>query len=88
LDNTNAGLRTACLTGVATAKLSKPVVVSNGNAIALSGGDVDEAVSGLLTNGAAAGDVNGASAPSVFARVAAFRDGVLGDQDRCYQRWP
>ncbi|WP_156763186.1 neutral zinc metallopeptidase, partial [Mycobacterium sp. E787] len=88
LDNTNAGLRTACLTGVATAKLSKPVVVSNGVTIALSGGDLDEAVSGLLTNGAAAGDVNGASAPSVFARIAAFRVGVLGDQDRCYKRWP
>lgn len=88
LDNTNAGLRTACLTGVATAKLAKPVTVSNGATIALSGGDVDEAVSGLLTNGHAAGNVNGESAPSVFARVAAFRVGVLGDENGCVKRWP
>lgn len=88
LDNTNAGLRTACLTGVATAKLSKPVTVSGGDSIALSGGDVDEAVSGLLANGRAAGDVNGESAPSVFARVAAFRVGVLGDENGCIKRWP
>lgn len=88
LDNINAGLRTACLTGVATAKLSKPVTVSNGATIALSGGDVDEAVSGLLTNGRVAGNVNGESAPSVFARVAAFRVGVLGDENGCLKRWP
>jgi predicted metalloprotease len=88
LDNTNAGLRTACMTGVATAKLSKPVTVSNGDTIALIAGDVDEAVSGLLTNGQVAGDVNGVSAPSVFARVEAFRVGVLGDQDGCLKRWP
>lgn len=88
LDSTDTGLRTACLTGVATTKLAKPVTVSNGATIALSGGDVDEAVSGLLANGRAAGDINGQSAPSVFARVAAFRVGVLGDENGCFTRWP
>ena len=88
LDNTDAGLRTACLTGVATTKLSKPVTVSNGDTIALTGGDIDEGVSGLLTNGQVAGDVNGQSAPSVFARVEAFRVGVLGDENGCLKRWP
>ena len=88
LDNTNAGLRTACLTGVVTTKLAKPVTVSNGDTMALTGGDIDEAVYGLLTNGQAAGDVNGQSAPSVFARVEAFRVGVLGDESGCLKRWP
>jgi predicted metalloprotease len=90
LDNTDAGLRTACLTGVATSKFSKGVVVSNGDTIALTGGDLDEAVSGLLTptNGLAAGDVNGQSAPSAFARIDAFRTGVLGDENGCLKRWP
>jgi len=87
LDNTNAGLRTACLTGVFTTKFAKPVTVSNGATIALSGGDLDEAVSGILTNGQLAADVNGQSAASVFARVDAFRSGVLGDADGCYKRW-
>ncbi|WIM86389.1 neutral zinc metallopeptidase [Candidatus Mycobacterium wuenschmannii] len=88
LDNTNTGLRTACLTGVFTTKLAKPVKISSGVSIALSGGDLDEAVSGILTNGQVAGDVNGQSAASVFARVNAFRSGVLGDEDGCYKRWP
>jgi hypothetical protein len=88
LDNTNAGLRTACLTGVASTKFTKPVTVSNGSTLALSGGDVDEAVSGILTNGQVAGDVNGQSAASVFARVDAFRTGVLGDENGCLKRWP
>ncbi|WP_293004246.1 neutral zinc metallopeptidase [Mycobacterium sp.] len=88
LDNTNTGLRTACLTGVFTTKLAKPVSLSGGTNIALSGGDLDEAVSGILTNGQVAGDVNGQSAASVFARVDAFRNGVLGDENACFKRWP
>lgn len=88
LDNTDAGLRTACLTGVATTKLSKPITVSNGHTIGLTGGDLDEAVSGLLTNGQVASDVNGQSAPSAFARVDAFRAGVLGDENGCLKRGP
>jgi predicted metalloprotease len=88
LNNTDAGLRTACLTGVATTKLSEDVTLPDGRSFILTGGDLDEAVTGLLNNGLAASDVNGAYAPSAFARVDAFRTGVLGDEDSCYKRWP
>ncbi|BBZ76914.1 peptidase [Mycolicibacterium anyangense] len=88
LDNAEAGLRTACLTGVATTKLSKEVTTPDGNTVALTAGDIDEAVSGLLTNGLAASDVNGESVPAGFSRIDAFRIGVLGDQARCIKRFP
>ncbi|CRZ13190.1 neutral zinc metallopeptidase [Mycolicibacterium neworleansense] len=87
LDNAEAALRTACLTGVATAKMIKPVNLPNGDTILLTAGDVDEAVSGILTNGLAASDVNGESVPSGFARIDAFRVGILGDEDRCLKRF-
>ncbi|MEV0674163.1 neutral zinc metallopeptidase [Mycobacterium sp. NPDC050441] len=87
LDNAEAALRTACLTGVATAKMIKPVTVPNGDTILLTAGDVDEAVSGILTNGLAASDVNGESVPSGFARIDAFRVGILGDEQRCLKRF-
>ena len=51
LDNAEAALRTACLSGVATTKMTEAVTTSDGNTVALSAGDLDEAVSGLLTNG-------------------------------------
>jgi hypothetical protein len=88
LDTAEAGLRTACLTGVATSKLVRPVNTPDGNTVALTAGDLDEAVTGLLTNGLAASDVNGQSAPAGFARIDAFRAGVLGDQDNCVKRFP
>ena len=88
LDNAEAALRTACLTGVATVKMSKNVTTPDGNTIGLTAGDVDEAVSGILTNGLAASDVNGESVPSGFSRIDAFRVGVLGDEDRCFKRFP
>jgi predicted metalloprotease len=88
LDTAEAALRTACLTGVATAKMAKPIVTSDGHTAALTAGDVDEAVSGLLTNGLAASDVNGETVPSGFSRIDAFRNGVLGDKDRCFKRFP
>lgn len=46
-------------------------------------GDLDEAVSGLLTDGLAASDVNGETVPSGFSRVDAFRTGVLGGEQAC-----
>ena len=88
LDNAEAGLRTACLTGVATTKLANGVSTPDGNTVALTAGDLDEAVAGLLTNGLAAGDVNGESVPAGFSRIDAFRIGVLGDEDRCLKRFP
>ena len=44
-------------------------------------------MSGLLTNGLAAGDVNGEPVPAGFSRIDAFRVGVLGDEERCYKRF-
>lgn len=88
LDTAEAGLRTACLTGVATTKLSKSITTPDGQTVALTAGDIDEAVSGLLTNGLAAGDVNGETVPAGFSRIDAFRVGVLGDEARCYKRFP
>lgn len=88
LDSAEAALRTACLTGVATTKLTEPQTTADGNTVALSAGDLDEAVSGLLTNGLAASDVNGETVPSGFSRMDAFRIGVLGDEDRCFKRFP
>ncbi|KUH67585.1 peptidase [Mycolicibacterium novocastrense] len=87
LDNAEAALRTACLTGVATTKLSKSVTTPDGNTVALTAGDVDEAVSGILMNGLVASDVNGESVPSGFSRIDAFRVGVLGDTERCFKRF-
>jgi predicted metalloprotease len=87
LDNAEAALRTACLTGVATTKMSEPITTSNGDRVAITAGDLDEAVSGLLTNGLAASDVNGETVPSGFSRIDAFRAGVLGDEDRCVKRF-
>jgi predicted metalloprotease len=88
LDNAETALRTACLTGVATTKMTDAVTTSDGNTVALTAGDLDEAVSGLLTNGLAASDVNGETVPSGFSRVDAFRTGVLGDEGRCFKRFP
>ncbi|MEO3760059.1 neutral zinc metallopeptidase [Mycobacterium sp. B14F4] len=87
LDNAEAALRTACLTGVATTKMSQRVVTPDGNTVALTAGDLDEAVSGILINGLAASDVNGESVPSGFSRIDAFRVGVLGDTERCFKRF-
>lgn len=87
LDTAVAALRTACLTGVATAKLADEVSTPDGNTIQLTAGDVDEAVSGILLNGLVASDVNGESVPSGFSRIDAFRVGVLGETDRCFKRF-
>lgn len=87
LNNAEAALRTACLAGVATAKITQPVTTPDGNTIVLTAGDLDEAVSGILTNGMVASDVNGESVPSGFSRIDAFRVGILGDEERCLKRF-
>lgn len=87
LDGASAALRTACLTGVATAAMAAELHTPGGDSVLLTAGDVDEAVSGILTNGLAAGDVNGDSVPSGFSRIDAFRVGILGDTDRCFARF-
>ena len=86
LDSEAAALRTACLTGVAQSMLADPR--ASGNQLVLGAGDIDEAVSGLLTNGIVASDVNGMTVQSGFTRILAFRAGLAGDTEACYTRFP
>lgn len=85
LDTAMAGLRTACLTGAAHRVLADEAATTDG--LTLSAGDIDETVSGLLTNGLAASDVNGAAAPAGFTRIHAFRAGLSSDAAACYQQY-
>ena len=82
-----AGLRAACLAGVVTGKLADPERTRNEGDITLAAGDLDEAVSGLLTDGLAASDIQGKTVPSGFARVDAFRAGVLNGENTCISRY-
>jgi len=86
LEGETAAMRTACLTGAAQGKMADPA--SSGGELVLGAGDLDEAVSGLLTNGIAASDVNGQTVPSGFTRILAFRAGLSGDADFCYRQFP
>ena len=81
-------LRTACLTGVAHRKMAEPIDLPSKKELLLTAGDLDEAVSGLLTNHLVASDADGTSVPAGFTRIAAFRGGVTGDMDACYSRYP
>jgi predicted metalloprotease len=87
LDTAAAALRTACLTGVAQAAMGSPIELPSGGSLTLTAGDLDEAVAGLLTNGLVASNVNGDTVPAGFTRIVAFRSGLGGDQDLCYQRF-
>ena len=64
LNSPVAAMRTACLTGVAQRKMADPIRGPSGNQLVLGAGDLDEAVSGLLTNGIVATDVSGTPVPS------------------------
>ncbi len=84
LDTAEAALRTACLTGFAQQAMAAPVP---GRQLALSAGDVDEAVAGLLVNGIVASNVTGVTVPAGFTRIVAYRSGLLGDPELCYTRF-
>lgn len=88
LDTPWTALRTACLTGVAHRQMAEPIDVPSHHKLILTAGDLDEAVSGLLINRMAASDVNGVSVPAGFTRIAAFREGIGSDTERCFQRFP
>src|SRR5699024_8170577 len=88
LDTPRAAMRTACLTGVAQRRMAEPIDLPSGGNLVLSGGDLDEAITGLLLNGMAASDVNNDTVPSGFARILAFRSGLHGDTDQCFQQFP
>ena len=84
LTGERAALRTACLTGVAQRNMATPVALPSGRTMVLNAGDLDEAISGLLTNHLVASDTNGDSVPAGFTRIAAFRSGLVGDTAQCY----
>jgi predicted metalloprotease len=88
LSGERAALRTACLTGVAQRDMSEPVALPSGRTLVLTAGDLDEAISGLLTNHLVASDVNGDTVPAGFTRIFAFRSGLVGDAAQCYGRFP
>ncbi|WP_054813311.1 hypothetical protein [Nocardia arizonensis] len=77
-----AGLRTACLSGAFTTKLSEPTSDPR-----LSAKDLDEAVSGLLSDGLAAADVDGKIAVGGYQRLEAFRTGVLDGERTCLTKF-
>jgi predicted metalloprotease len=82
LDDANAGLRTACLTG-AWAGLAEHSRDPE-NTLRLSPGDLDEAIAELLADKSLiASDVNGTPVPAGFARVEAFRVGYLQSSGAC-----
>ncbi|WP_420752990.1 metallopeptidase [Rhodococcus sp. O3] len=91
LTDPQTALRTACLAGAISAALSPTNTDLTNNPdedlVWLSPGDLDEAVSGLLSDGLAASDVNGNTIPSGFARVDAFRTGVLRGETGCTGRY-
>lgn len=88
LTGERAALRTACLTGVAQRDMADRVAVPSGRTLVLTAGDLDEAVSGLLTNHLVASDVNGDSVPAGFTRIVAFRSGLVGNAAQCYGNFP
>lgn len=88
LQSGTAALRTACLTGVAQRGMSQKVDVPSGEQLVLTAGDLDEAVAGLLTNGLAASAPDGSTVPAGFTRIVAYRAGLTGDTDGCFQRFP
>jgi predicted metalloprotease len=81
-------LRTACLTGFTHRKMAEPIDLPSHKQLLLTAGDLDKAVSGLLTNRLVASDADGVSVPAGFTRIAAFRGGVTGNMDACYSRYP
>ena len=88
LTGERAALRTACLTGVAQRGMATPVALPSGRTMVLNAGDLDEAISGLLTNHLVASDTDGDSVPAGFTRITAFRSGLVGDTAQCYGNFP
>jgi predicted metalloprotease len=88
LTGERTALRTACLTGVAQRDMASPVALASGRTLVLNAGDLDEAISGLLTNHLVASDANGDSVPAGFTRIVAFRSGLVGNTAQCYGNFP
>lgn len=84
LDDEEASLRTACLTGAWAGYSDQEPTDGEGKKLRLAVGDLDEAVAELLQeNSLVAADVNGKQVKSGFARVEAFRRGYMEGSGRC-----
>jgi predicted metalloprotease len=84
LDDKNAGLRTACLTGAWTAFTVDKDPNTDDRKLHLAVGDLDEAVAELLQDHSLiAADINGKPVESGFARVEAFRRGYMEGSAPC-----
>lgn len=91
IDGSTAALRTACLVGTwAGLHLKTPFGNRNrvDSGIVLSPGDLDEAVSELLSESLIASDATGNAAMSGFARVEAFQVGFLQGAQQCAEQFP
>jgi len=87
VDTPVAALRTACLTGVAQRAMAETIDLPSGKSLTLTAGDLDEAVSGLLTNGLAGSNADGQTVPAGFTRIVAYRSGLGGDRELCSKRF-
>jgi predicted metalloprotease len=84
LEDENAGLRTACLTGAWTKTTVDDDPNTTDDKLHLAVGDLDEAVAELLQDDSLiAADVNGKQVKSGFARVEAFRLGYFDGSGTC-----
>ena len=88
LQNENAGLRTACLTGAWTKTTVDDDPDKTDEKLHLAVGDLDEAVAELLQDTSLiAADVNGKQVKSGFARVEAFRRGYFDGSGSCTEQF-
>ncbi|HEX5401173.1 MAG TPA: neutral zinc metallopeptidase [Pseudonocardiaceae bacterium] len=84
LDDKNAGLRTACLTGAWAGVIRHHTSTDPTAQLLLGPADLDEAVAELLSpTSMIAADVNGERVPAGFARVSSFQDGFLQGSTVC-----
>ncbi|MEV6335145.1 metallopeptidase [Nocardia vinacea] len=79
LSEQTTALHVACYTGVYTDALARGELAKS----ALSQGDVDEALAGLLRDGLVASNVDGLSVPSGFARIEAYQLGLKHGRTAC-----
>lgn len=79
IEGRSAARAAACYVGA----WARHTGATNAGRIYLSPGDLDEALSELLSGDVIASDINGEYAPHGFARVSAFRAGINEGADAC-----
>jgi predicted metalloprotease len=88
LDDANAGLRTACLTGAWAGVMRHRTSAGPTRQLLLGPGDLDEAVAELLSpSSVIAADLHGERVPAGFARVTSFQAGFLQGSTVCTSRF-